>query len=146
MSTSFRLPRFAYRVPLPKRMVEELYGQMVRQEYPVVRCTLADLQAALHAEGDAKPLVYETSIPTGIYPGKRWLSRDPQCWKSHRPLAPLYLVEITPFDSPTHANCLVTWRWRIEIEHEAIVQAWLRALGPQRADELSRLVCRGSRL
>ena len=118
MSSSFRLPRLTDQERIAARLYaeEDKWSTCAR---PTVACTLADLQAAI-AEEDLR--LNEASHPTGLPIGKRWLTRSPRCWEALCPLAPIFLIEVLCHSG----RDAILWPWRLEIEGDALVQAWLR--------------------
>jgi len=92
---------------------------------PAIRRTLDELVSEKRREDLG---AYELSIPTGIWPGKRWLTRDPEIWQSFWPQQDVHLCEVTPFSVPGRDGGLRVYKWRIEIAGEAEARAvWVLA-------------------
>lgn len=117
------LPRWSTG-PLPRHAA--LAVERASNPAPVVRCTLAELEAAVERE---RVDVYACSTPTGPRIGRRWLTREPRCWRSHYGLqgvleSKIFLREVTPLEVAD--GQLLVAAWRLEIAGEAELRELLR--------------------
>ncbi len=129
----FRLPRFKLVPPVSPRLVQHIEEEQ-RTAFPVVHCTLAELEEAVHTDGYVG--IREWGLPSYPVPGMRWISRSPSCWRAwsyELMLRPCFLAEITSLAPTGKPGSLLIYRWQIEIAGEDLAQNILRWLGKEAA-------------